>query len=59
MPVFQETSNAARDLRILPSRAPPLPRLSRKPDDLGTEEETREIVVIGVGLSSHLPETLP
>ncbi|KAI9148172.1 3-hydroxybenzoate 4-monooxygenase [Paramyrothecium foliicola] len=51
MPVFQETSNAARDLRILPSRAPPLPRLSPKPDLSFTEEEKREVVVIGAGPS--------
>ncbi|KAH7113457.1 putative phenol monooxygenase [Dactylonectria estremocensis] len=51
MPVFQETSTAARDLRILPSRAPPLPRLSHKPDSLAIPEENREIVVIGAGPS--------
>lgn len=51
MPVYQETSNAARDLRILPSRAPPLPRLSPKPNDLLKSEEHREVVVIGVGAS--------
>jgi phenol 2-monooxygenase len=47
MPVYRETSSAARDLRILPSRAFPLPRLSPVPDVSGTEEK-REIVVIGV-----------
>ncbi|WZH46756.1 FAD binding domain-containing protein [Fusarium acuminatum] len=51
MPVFQETSNAARDLRILPSRALPLPRLSPLPDLTSTAEEHREIVVIGAGPS--------
>ena len=53
MPVFQETSSTARDLRILPSRAPPLPRLSRKPDSLNTHEEHREVVVIGVSLTAR------
>ncbi|KAF2993749.1 hypothetical protein E8E13_001047 [Curvularia kusanoi] len=48
MPVFQETSNAARDLRILPSRALPLPRLSPRPQ---CSEEKREVVVIGAGPS--------
>lgn len=48
MPVFQETSSSARDLRILPSRALPLPRLSQQPDCTNTSEERREIVVIGV-----------
>lgn len=52
MPVFQETSNSARDLRILPSRALPLPRLSEKPDFTNTSEEQREVVVIGVSTNS-------
>ncbi|RGP62561.1 hypothetical protein FSPOR_9140 [Fusarium sporotrichioides] len=51
MPVFQETSSSARDLRILPSRALPLPRLSDKPDYTNTVEEQREVVVIGAGPS--------
>ncbi|EUC41785.1 hypothetical protein COCMIDRAFT_8539 [Bipolaris oryzae ATCC 44560] len=51
MPVFQETSNAARELRILPSRALPLPRLSAKPEPLSSAEESREVVVIGAGPS--------
>lgn len=50
MPVFQETSSSARDLRILPSRALPLPRLSQKPDLASTNEERREVVVIGVSV---------
>lgn len=50
MPVFQETSSSARDLRILPSRALPLPRLSQKPDLASTDEERREVVVIGVSM---------
>ncbi|KAM0493242.1 hypothetical protein ACHAP8_009428 [Fusarium lateritium] len=51
MPVFQETSSSARDLRILPSRALPLPRLSEKPDCTNAAEEQREVVVIGAGPS--------
>ncbi|KAJ4138713.1 hypothetical protein NW768_002572 [Fusarium equiseti] len=51
MPVFQETSSSARDLRILPSRALPLPRLSQRPDLTSTDEERREVVVIGAGPS--------
>ncbi|KAH7393851.1 putative phenol monooxygenase [Phaeosphaeria sp. MPI-PUGE-AT-0046c] len=51
MPVFQETSNSARDLRILPSRALPLPRLSPIPSNASSAEETREVVVIGAGPS--------
>jgi phenol 2-monooxygenase len=49
MPVFQETSSAARDLRVLPSRARPLPRLSPRPSDpAGDAVDQREVVVIGV-----------
>lgn len=50
MPVFQETSNAARDLRILSSRALPLPRLSppHKSSSTASTEDQREVVVIGV-----------
>ncbi|KAK9444772.1 Monooxygenase, FAD-binding protein [Metarhizium brunneum] len=51
MPVFQETSTAARDLRILPSRAHPLPRLSHKRDDSASSEGNHEVVVIGAGPS--------
>ena len=45
MPVFEETADTRRDLRILPSRALPLPRLS--PKESGTDDK-REVVVIGV-----------
>ncbi|CAD0087747.1 unnamed protein product [Aureobasidium vineae] len=48
MPVFEETSDARRDLRILPSRALPLPRFSPKTSTTGDE---REVVVIGAGPS--------
>jgi phenol 2-monooxygenase len=51
MPVFEETSDARRDLRILPSRALPLPRLSPKTSSTGEE---REVVVIGVSLHRYL-----
>ncbi|KAG9610187.1 putative phenol monooxygenase, partial [Aureobasidium melanogenum] len=48
MPVFEETADARRDLRILPSRALPLPRLSPKTP---TKDDEREVVVIGAGPS--------
>ncbi|CZT15142.1 related to phenol hydroxylase [Ramularia collo-cygni] len=51
MPVFQESSTAARDSRILPSRALPLPRLSPKPAQSSESQEQREVVVIGAGPS--------
>lgn len=47
MPVFEETADARRDLRILPSRALPLPRLSPKSP---TTDDEREVVVIGVSI---------
>lgn len=53
MPVFQETSNRDRDLRILPSRALPLPRLSHRPDTSTISEDQREVVVIGVRVSKR------
>lgn len=52
MPVFQETSNAARDLRILHSRALPLPRLSTRPGPFSGAQESREVVVIGVSIEA-------
>jgi len=56
MPVFEEKSNTARDLRILPSRAPPLPRLSASHEN-GLSSETaqqHEVVVIGVSNPQYL-----
>lgn len=54
MPVFQETANAARDLRILPSRALPLPRLSPRPQSSAIAEDKREVVVIGVSMGENV-----
>lgn len=48
MPVFQETASSARDLRILPSRALPLPRITPVPAKASDSNEQREAVVIGV-----------
>lgn len=49
MPVFTETSSSWRDLRILPSFAPPLPRLTPPLVRNGADEAERyEVVVIGV-----------
>lgn len=49
MPVFTETSSSWRDLRILPSFAPPLPRLTPPLVRNAAEEAERyEVVVIGV-----------
>jgi hypothetical protein len=52
MPVYTETAHSARDLRILPSRAPPLPRISPQQDGQHNSErksiDKHEVVVIGV-----------
>lgn len=49
MPVFQETADASRDLRVLPSRALPLPRIG--PDGPPSAQDHREVVVVGAGPS--------
>jgi hypothetical protein len=49
MPVFTEYSTLSRDLRNLPSFAPPLPRLSSKFEPTGLEEKY-EVVIAGVGV---------
>jgi hypothetical protein len=54
MPLFQETANAARDLRILPSRALPLPRISPRPQLSASAEDKREVVVIGVSMEDDV-----
>jgi phenol 2-monooxygenase len=49
MPVFTETSSAWRDLRTLPSFAPPLPRLTPPaPKNVADKEEKYDVVVVGV-----------
>lgn len=48
MPVFTEYASSSRELRVLPSFAPPLPRLSPAPArDDGAERY--EVVVVGAG----------
>jgi len=49
MPVFQETSNDDRNLRLLPSLEQPLPRLSARPRPSQDGIDKFEVVVIGVG----------
>jgi phenol 2-monooxygenase (NADPH) len=53
MPVFTEYSQSSRDLRVLPSFATPLPRLSPKFEPAGPEEKY-EVVIAGVNLPSSL-----
>lgn len=47
MPVFTEYASSSRELRVLPSFTPPLPRLSPKPTSNG-EQEKYEVVIAGV-----------
>jgi phenol 2-monooxygenase len=49
MPVFTEYSTSSRDLRVLPSFAPPVPRLSPKFKPEGSQEKY-EVVIAGVGV---------
>src|SRR5689334_19159797 len=49
MPVFQETADASRDLRVLPSRALPLPR--NQSYSFPSAHDHREVVVVGAGPS--------
>jgi phenol 2-monooxygenase len=53
MPVFVDFSNSSRDLRVLPSFATPLPRLTPKFEAEGTEEKY-EVVIAGVNIPSIL-----
>ena len=52
MPVFVENANSSRDLRVLPSLAPPLPRLLEEsfPNLVNgaTKGEQYDVVVVGV-----------
>lgn len=49
MPVFTEFATSYRDLRILPSRAQPLPRLK-----LNESPATQNFEVVVIGVSYHL-----
>ncbi|KAJ6151209.1 hypothetical protein N7470_007803 [Penicillium chermesinum] len=57
MPVFTEYSAASRELRVLPSFAPPLPRLSPALP-LDTEGERYEVVIAGAGPAGLMLELL-
>lgn len=48
MPVFTEYAASSRELRILPSFAPPLPRLTPSFTD-GEQTDKYEVVVVGAG----------
>lgn len=53
MPVFTETSSSWRDLRTLPSSAPPLPRLT-PPLVINVAEEVERYEVVVIGVSQKL-----
>lgn len=48
MPVFTENASSSRDLRVLPSFAPPLPRLTPTFEPQNDPEDKYEVLVIGV-----------
>lgn len=56
MPVFTEHSSASRELRVLPSFAPPLPRLAPKIPPSNTERY--EVVIIGAGPAGLMMQLL-
>jgi hypothetical protein len=48
MPVFTEHSSSSRNLRVLPSFASPLPRLSPPFEPQNGVDEKYEVVIVGV-----------
>lgn len=56
MPVFTEHSSSSRDLRVLPSFAPPLPRLAPPFERNDKNEDKYEAVVVGVCDLQRCPE---
>ncbi|KAF7715380.1 Phenol hydroxylase [Penicillium ucsense] len=57
MPVFTEYSASSRDLRVLPSFAPPLPRLAPTPQVEGGNAQY-EVIVVGAGPAGLMLELL-
>lgn len=57
MPVFTEHSSSSRDLRVLPSFAPPLPRLAPPFERNDKSEDKYEAVVVGVCAAQQCPES--
>lgn len=57
MPVFAEYAAASRELRVLPSFAPPLPRLTPKMSKDGKTEKY-EVIVVGAGPAGLMLELL-
>lgn len=57
MPVFTETSSSSRELRILRSLAPPLPRIA-PPFKAEGGQEKYEVVIVGAGPAGLMLELL-
>ncbi|XMA14698.1 hypothetical protein WAI453_007489 [Rhynchosporium graminicola] len=57
MPVFTEYSTTSRDLRVLPSFAAPLPRLTPSYDPVG-DDEKYEVLIAGAGPAGLFLEVL-
>jgi 2-polyprenyl-6-methoxyphenol hydroxylase-like FAD-dependent oxidoreductase len=57
MPVFTEYAAASRELRVLPSFASPLPRLTPEPQPDGKTERF-EVVIVGAGPAGLMLELL-
>jgi phenol 2-monooxygenase len=57
MPVFTEYSTSSRDLRVLPSFAPPVPRLTPASEPTGSVERY-EVVIAGAGPAGLFLELL-
>ncbi|KAJ5595434.1 uncharacterized protein N7459_001642 [Penicillium hispanicum] len=57
MPVFTEYAAASRELRVMPSFAPPLPRLSPNAHT-DTRGEQYEVVIVGAGPAGLMLELL-
>lgn len=58
MPVFTEYSTSSRDLRVLPSFASPLPRLTSKFEPEDGVEEKYEVVIAGVSFTRSSTQRL-
>lgn len=57
MPVFTEYAVASRELRVLPTFAPPLPRLAPKSTQ-DKDTEKYEVVIVGAGPAGLMLELL-
>lgn len=57
MPVFTEYATSSRELRVLPSFAPPLPRLTTPFTD-GEQTDKHEVIVVGGGPSGLMLKLL-